>query len=108
MGLYVDIPALLSAGQRGTSHVAPTVQGFSHETESSGRVARALHLFIYDRLYSECYLCSDVMYGCGTWSLVLKELRRGVLRRMFGLSDGMGKLYNEELHNSFRCQVLLE
>jgi hypothetical protein len=53
-----------------------------------------------------------VLYGCGTWSLTLREERkRGVfenrvLRRIFGLKRdevirGWRKLHNEELHNLY-------
>jgi hypothetical protein len=46
-----------------------------------------------------------VLYGCGTWSLILKEEHRlRVLRRIFGLkrdevTGGWRKLHNEQLHN---------
>jgi hypothetical protein len=53
-----------------------------------------------------------VLYGCGTWSLTLREehiLRvfgNRVLRRIFGqkrdeIIGGSGKLHNEELHNLY-------
>jgi hypothetical protein len=51
-----------------------------------------------------------VLYGCGTWSLTLKEEHRlrvfenRMLRRIFGpkrdkVTEGWRKLYNEDLHN---------
>jgi hypothetical protein len=51
-----------------------------------------------------------VLYGCETWSLILREEYRlrmfenRVLRRIFGpkrdeVIGGWGKLHNEELHN---------
>jgi hypothetical protein len=53
-----------------------------------------------------------VLYGCGTWSLTLREEHRlmvfenRVLRRIFGLKKdevrgGWRKLHNEELLNSY-------
>jgi hypothetical protein len=53
-----------------------------------------------------------VLYGCGTWSLTLREEYRlrvfenRVLRRIFGLkrdevTGGWRKLQNEELHNLY-------
>jgi hypothetical protein len=53
-----------------------------------------------------------VLYGCKTWSLMLREERRlrvfedRVLRRIFGPTrdEGTGewrKLHNEELHSSY-------
>jgi hypothetical protein len=52
----------------------------------------------------------DVLHGCETWSLTLKEHHRlrvsenRVLRRMFGrkrveVAEGWRRLRNEELHN---------
>jgi hypothetical protein len=51
-----------------------------------------------------------VLYGCGTWSLTLREEHRlkvfenMVLRRTFGpkrdeVTEGWRKLHKEELHN---------
>jgi hypothetical protein len=53
-----------------------------------------------------------VLYGCETWSLILREERRlrvfenRVLRRIFGpkgdeVIGGWRKLRNEELHNMY-------
>jgi hypothetical protein len=53
-----------------------------------------------------------VLYGCGTWSLILKErhglrvLEIRVLRRIFGqkrdeVIGGWRKLHNKELHNLY-------
>jgi hypothetical protein len=52
-----------------------------------------------------------MLYGCGTWSLTLREERRlrvlenSVLRRIFGHKrdkDGSWrKLHNDELHNLY-------
>jgi hypothetical protein len=51
-----------------------------------------------------------VLYGCGTWSLTLREILRvfesSVLRRIFGpkrdeVMGGWRKLHNEELHDLF-------
>jgi hypothetical protein len=50
-----------------------------------------------------------VLYGCGTWSVILRENRlrefeNRVLRRIFGpkreeVAGGWRRLHNEELHN---------
>jgi hypothetical protein len=51
-----------------------------------------------------------VLYGCETWSLVLRDRLRVfeymVLRRIFGpnrgeMTGGWRKLHNEELHNLY-------
>jgi hypothetical protein len=53
-----------------------------------------------------------VLYGCETWSLILREEHRlrvfenRVLRRIFGLkrdeeTGGWRRLHNEELHNLY-------
>jgi len=53
-----------------------------------------------------------VLYGCGTWSLTLKEIcslrvfENRVLRRIFGVkrdevTGEWGKLHNEELHGMY-------
>jgi hypothetical protein len=53
-----------------------------------------------------------VLYGCKTWSLILREeqrlrvLENRVLRRIFGpkrdeVRGGWRKLHNEELHNLY-------
>jgi hypothetical protein len=47
------------------------------------------------------------LYGCGTWSLTLREKHRlRVLRIIFGskrdeVTGGWRKLHNEELHNLY-------
>jgi hypothetical protein len=54
----------------------------------------------------------QVLYGCETWSLTVKEenklrvFEKRVLRRIFGpkwdgVTGGWRKLYNEELHNLY-------
>jgi hypothetical protein len=58
----------------------------------------------------ETIILPVVLYGCGTWSLTLREEHRlrvfenRVLRRIFGskrdeVTGGWRKLHNEELHN---------
>jgi hypothetical protein len=53
-----------------------------------------------------------VLYGCGTWSLTLREefrlwvFEKRVLRRIFGpkrdeVTGGWRKLHNQELHNLY-------
>jgi hypothetical protein len=48
-----------------------------------------------------------VLYGCETWSLILrKEHRLRILRRIFGpkrdeVTGGWRKLHNQELHNLY-------
>jgi hypothetical protein len=48
-----------------------------------------------------------VLYGCGIWSLTLREEHRlrvfenRVLRRIFVLKRDWRKLHNEELHNLY-------
>jgi hypothetical protein len=60
-----------------------------------------------------------VLYGCGTWSLTLREEHRlrifenRVLRRIFApkrdeVAGGSRKLHNEKLRDLFSCQVYLE
>jgi hypothetical protein len=55
---------------------------------------------------------SFVLYGCETWSVILREEHRlrvfenGVLRRIFGpkreeVAGGCRRLHNEELHNLY-------
>jgi hypothetical protein len=57
-----------------------------------------------------------VLYGCGTWSLTLREEHRlslfenRVLRRIFGpktdeVTGDWRKLYNEGLHNCTLRQI---
>jgi hypothetical protein len=60
-----------------------------------------------------------VLYGCGIWSLTLREEHRlrvfenRVLRRIFGpkrdeVTGGLRKLHNEELHNLYSSQSILK
>jgi hypothetical protein len=62
------------------------------------------------KIYKTIFL--PVLYGCGTWSLTLREehrlrvLENRVLRRIFGLkrdevTGELRELYNEELHKLF-------
>jgi hypothetical protein len=57
-----------------------------------------------------CLILSVVLYGCETWSLILREEHRlrifenRMLRRIFGpkgeeMAGGWRRLRNEELHN---------
>jgi hypothetical protein len=59
-----------------------------------------------------------VMYGCETWSLILREEHRlrvfgnGVLRRIFGpkrdeVTGDWRKLHNEELHNLYSSSNII-
>jgi hypothetical protein len=59
-----------------------------------------------------------VLYGCGTWSLTLREERRlrgfenRVLRRIFGpkrdeATGSWRKLHNEELHNLYSSPSII-
>jgi hypothetical protein len=49
----------------------------------------------------------EVLYGCETWSLIVREEHKlRVLRRIFGpkrdgVTGGCRKLHNEELHNLY-------
>jgi hypothetical protein len=62
-------------------------------------------------------ILSVVLYGCETWSLILREehmrvLENRVLRRIFGLmrvevTEGWRKLHNEELHNSYSSRSII-
>jgi hypothetical protein len=72
---------------------------------------RLLSKNIKVRIYKTIIL-PVVLYGCETWSLILREEGRlrafenRVLRRMFGpkrdeVTGGWRKLHNEELHNLF-------
>jgi hypothetical protein len=60
----------------------------------------------------------DVMYGCETWSLTLREEHRvsvfenRVLRRLVGPetdeeTGGWSKLHNEELHNLYSSSNII-
>jgi hypothetical protein len=59
-----------------------------------------------------------VLYGCGTWSLTLREefrlrvFENRVLRRIFGpkrdeVTGGWRKLHNEELHNLYPSSSII-
>jgi hypothetical protein len=59
-----------------------------------------------------------VLYGCGTWSLTLREEHRlrmfedMVLRRIFGpkrdkVTGGWRKLHSEELHNLYSMPSII-
>jgi hypothetical protein len=61
---------------------------------------------------------SDVLYGCETWSLTLREERRlrvfenRVLRRIFGpkrdeLTGEWKKIHNEELNNLYCSHIIV-
>jgi hypothetical protein len=67
----------------------------------------------------DCITCTwNVLYGCETWSVILKEEHRlrvfqnRVLRRIFGsmrdeVTGGWRKLHNEELHNLYSSQSII-
>jgi hypothetical protein len=74
---------------------------------SSGLLSKNVSIKIYKTI-----ILSVVLYGCGTWSLILREAHRmrvfenRVLRRIFGLKrdeivGGWRKLRNEELHGLY-------
>jgi hypothetical protein len=62
-----------------------------------------------------------ILYGCDTWSLILREehrlgggggLENRVLRKIFGLkreevTGGWRKLHNKELHNSYSMKSII-
>jgi hypothetical protein len=59
-----------------------------------------------------------VLYGCGTWSLILREehglkvFENEVLRRIFGpkgdeMTGDWRKRYNEELHNLYTSPKII-
>jgi hypothetical protein len=54
-----------------------------------------------------------VLYGCGTWSLTVREEHKlRVLRRIFGpkrdgVTGGWRKLHNEELHNLYSSPSII-
>jgi hypothetical protein len=69
------------------------------------------------RIYKTIILL-EVLYGCETWSLTLREGHRlrvfenRVLRRIFGpkrveMTGGWRKLLNEELHNLYSLPSIL-
>jgi hypothetical protein len=60
-----------------------------------------------------------VVYGCETWSLILREehvmrvFKNRVLRRIFGpkrneVTRGCGKLHNEEHHNLYSSRNIIK
>jgi hypothetical protein len=68
-------------------------------------------LYLKIKIYRTIIL-PDVLYGCETWSLTLREERRlrvfeyGVLRRIFGPNKDevigeLRKLHNEELNDLY-------
>jgi hypothetical protein len=74
---------------------------------SSRLLSRNVKVKIYKTI-----ILPDVLYGCETWSLTLREERRltvienRVLRRIFGpkrdeVTGEWRKLHNEELHNLY-------
>jgi hypothetical protein len=59
-----------------------------------------------------------ILYGCETWSLILKEEHRlrvfekKVMRRIFGptrdeVTGGWRKLHNEEFHNLYSSPIII-
>jgi len=60
-----------------------------------------------------------VLYGCESWSVILREERRlkefenGVLRKLFGpkyeeIKENLRELHNDELHDKYpsNCRLL--
>jgi hypothetical protein len=79
---------------------------------SSRLLARNVKVKIYKTIIL------PVLYGCETWSLMLREEHRlrvfenRVLRRIFGLkrdevTGEWMKLHNEELHNLYSCPDII-
>jgi hypothetical protein len=71
--------------------------------------SRLLPKNIKIRIYKTIIL-PVVLYGCGTWSLTLREEDRlRVLRRIFGQKrdEGWRKLHNEELHNLYSSPSII-
>jgi hypothetical protein len=69
------------------------------------------------RIYKTIIL-SVVLYGCETWSLILREEHRlrvfdnKVLRMIFGpkrddVTGGLRKLHNEELHDLYSSSSII-
>jgi hypothetical protein len=61
-------------------------------------------------------ILSVVLYGCGTWSLTLRDrlrvLANSVLERIFGskrdeVTGGRGELRNEELHSFYSSPIII-
>jgi hypothetical protein len=70
------------------------------------------YLYLIIQFYPKTVILHVVLYGCGTWSLTLREEHRlrvfekRVLRRIFRLKrveviGGGGKQHNGELHNLY-------
>jgi hypothetical protein len=79
--------------------------------------SRLLSKIIKIRVYKTIIL-PVVLYGCETWSLILREEHRlrvfenRVLRRIFGpktdeVTRGWRKLHNEELHNMYSSPSII-
>jgi hypothetical protein len=62
---------------------------------------------VFVHMYLKTIILSVVLYGCQTWSVILKEELRlrvfenRVLRRIFG------KLHNEELHKLYSSPSII-
>jgi hypothetical protein len=89
----------------------------SRRSNSGKACSQSVHNILSSRLLSEkvkiriykTIMLPVVLYGCGTWSLTLREEHRlrvfenRVLRRIFGpkryeVTGGWRKLHNEQLH----------
>jgi hypothetical protein len=77
-----------------------------------------LYLFLLIGALYKTIILSVVLYGCETWSLILREDNRPsvfenrVLRRIFGpkgdeMTWDWRKLHNEELHNSYSSPSII-
>jgi hypothetical protein len=80
---------------------------------SSRFLSKSLKIKIYSTI-----ILPVVLYGCETWSLILREERRlrvfekRVLGRIFGskrdeVTGGWRKLHNEELHNLYTLSNII-
>jgi hypothetical protein len=81
--------------------------------------SRLLSKYVKIKIYKTmCIISPDVLYGCETWSLTLREEHRlrvfenRVLRRIFGpkrdeVTGGCRKLRNEELHNLYSSPSII-
>jgi hypothetical protein len=63
------------------------------------------------RIYKTIILPA-VLYGCETWSLIVREEHRRRVLRIFGpkrdgVSGGWRKLHNEELHNLYSSPSII-
>ena len=81
---------------------------------SSSLLSKNIKIKIYRTIISPL-----VLYGCGTWSLILREecrlrvFENSVLRRIFGPKRGMvtgelGKLHNEELKDLYSSPNIVQ